>query len=555
MTQFEAHLEIGEDGDCMARILSLPGCFVRARSESAAFQDLPDTIRWYDSWLRQHWEAGLELQEPVTIRAAATAHVSGPFHPGGEAALFDPELEPITDVEISRFLQLAAYNRAELLALIRPLSPSVRQWQSSAEAMSIDRILRHIGRAELWYVSRLGDAVVTVAETGTVRQFLDRARETAVTHFQSLDDTQKQARFTPQHDTDNPQEPWTAWKALRRLLEHEREHIQHIHEVLAKWRGRLLADLAKERANLLWQLNGLEEETMSNLPVSDGWTVKDILAHIGAWDAFHAERTALVMHGRLHEIEPVGGKEGMDARNLNLLQLFRDVPFLSALGICLKERSSYQATLSRLTDAELHREIRLPWGWRTRLRVWAGWRARHDAVHAAELRQWRQTVPKEAKRTGSKSALAAIYNASRREVVTMAELLDEEERVTRPVCGVWTLKDLTGHLLDWELVGLAGLRQIVAGHLPEFEAPIPDFDAFNNANAAARQDQSWDDVWDEFLAVRAEMMSLMGQLSGPEMERTFATPWGTTIWLYRWLLIWPGHEREHAHELREVLGV
>ena len=33
--------------------------------------------------------------------------------------------------------------------------------------------------------------------------------------------------------TDHPSEPWTARKALRHLLEHEREHTAHIVEVLA----------------------------------------------------------------------------------------------------------------------------------------------------------------------------------------------------------------------------------------------------------------------------------------------------------------------------------
>lgn len=49
--QFEAYLEIGETGACMARILTLPGCFVRAKSDVDALAQLPDTIRWYEVWL------------------------------------------------------------------------------------------------------------------------------------------------------------------------------------------------------------------------------------------------------------------------------------------------------------------------------------------------------------------------------------------------------------------------------------------------------------------------------------------------------------------------
>lgn len=37
----------------------------------------------------------------------------------------------------------------------------------------------------------------------------------------------------PQCWTQHPDEPWTARKALRRLLEHGREHIRHIEAILA----------------------------------------------------------------------------------------------------------------------------------------------------------------------------------------------------------------------------------------------------------------------------------------------------------------------------------
>jgi hypothetical protein len=50
----------------------------------------------------------------------------------------------------------------------------------------------------------------------------------------------------------------------------------------------LLARLAVERAGLWLELNGLAAETLTAQNVFAGWTPKDILAHIAAWDEVHA---------------------------------------------------------------------------------------------------------------------------------------------------------------------------------------------------------------------------------------------------------------------------
>ncbi len=50
-------------------------------------------------------------------------------------------------------------------------------------------------------------------------------------------------------------------------------------------RGQLLVRLTAERTGLLEQLLGLDERTLTEEPVLDGWTVKDLLAHIRRFGA------------------------------------------------------------------------------------------------------------------------------------------------------------------------------------------------------------------------------------------------------------------------------
>lgn len=558
-SEYNVYLESDDRGRWMAHVLDLPGCFVRADSREAALAILPAAIGDYYDWLLRHGETVELPAEPITLSAVETIERTGPFDPGDKAALFAPERRPLSREEMERSLQLAGYNRADLLALARPLPDDIREWRTHPDAMSINRALRHIGNAEQWYVSRLVEPETLPSqwaddEDMALFDFLDMTRRTAATRLRQLGDEELDRVVVPQHYADQPGEPWTARKALRRLLEHEREHTGHIREILAAWRRHLLARLAAERATFLRATMSLKEETLTTSPVVEQWTAKDLLAHVGIWDAFQADRMSLVLDGRLDEIQKVGGEAGMAARNAELYERYRDVTLEQALAIALKERSGFLAMLARVADVDLHRELEFPWGWRTRMAVWAELRYHHDVEHATHLAQWRERLPQEARRqVGPNYLLRAYLKAARKEFIAAAALVPAAERDSRPVCGVWTLKDLVGHLTDWEKVGVDGLQQLVAGVTPEFDEPIPDFDSFNARNAAVRRDQTWEQVWDDFEATRQTLLDLFDQLTGDHLQRTFIARWGWSLNGYVWMLVWAGHDREHAIDLRGAL--
>lgn len=321
-------------------------------------------------------------------------------------------------------------------------------------------------------------------------------------------------------------------------------------------RRQLLAHLAGERASLLRQLRGIDEETLTTRPVRESWTVRDILVHLGSWDAFHTERMSLVMNGRINAINELGEQDAVDARNADILTFSRNLTLEQALAVCLKERGGFLAELSRIPDEMLHEEIEMPWGWRTQMFQWATRRYQHDAQHAADLKTWRNQLDQEQTRQiGPIFLLRTILKATRKEFLALADCVTEAERTTRPVCGVWTLKDLAGHLTDWEKVGVDGLRQLVAGQTPEFDELIADFDTWNNAHAAARRDQPWDAVWSEFEATREELLALVDQMGEGEWERPFTAPWDSPINGYFWVNVWAGHDHEHAADVRQSLDL
>ncbi|MEJ2748865.1 MAG: DinB family protein [Anaerolineae bacterium] len=226
-----------------------------------------------------------------------------------------------------------------------------------------------------------------------------------------------------------------------------------------------------------------------------------------------------------------------------------------ALAICLKERGGFLAALERIPDDLLHETLVMPWGWQTSMHQWVERRYKHDGEHAGELKTWREQLPQsERRQIGPIFLLRAVLKAARKEFLALANLIPKAEWTTRPVCGIWTLKDLIGHLADWEKVGIDGLRQLVAGQTPEFDELITNFDTWNNAHAAARNDQPWAEVWADFEETRETLLALVDQMGERDWERPFTAPWDSSINGYFWVNVWAGHDHEHATDVRNALG-
>lgn len=558
MSEYDVFLEVDASGRCMAHVPAFPGCVVRESSREAALLALPNAVESYLGWLQRHGEQVDHVSRPISFRVAGLNADTGPFDPGDQAALFPWETGALTLEEMARTSQLAAYNRADLLALVRPLSRSVRKWKPGPDEMSIDQVLRHIGNSEQWYVSRLVPPDTLPAqwsddEALPTLTFLKMTRETVERRLRQLSDEELGQVFTPTHFTEKEGEPWTARKVMRRWLEHEREHTAHIAHIVRRWRLHLLARLTADRAAFFWQMRGLDHDTLCHTPVSDIWTAKDLLVHVGLWDALHTERIALILDGRVAAIKPVH-RAGMDERNAEQHLRYRNIPLEQALALCLKERSGYMAMLARVPDERLHRQIRMPWGSRTRMRIWAKWRHVHDAAHTRDLQLWRRSLrTDERSAVGPKSVLRAILRAARKEILSLVALVPERDRDKKPLTGVWTLKDVLGHLTDWEQVGVVGLRQFLAGQPITFEPLVGDIQRFNEVSAAARRDQPWNVVWSAFETTRKELSQLVERVSQDQLAASISVPWGSDITIYQWVLIWPEHDREHAADLRQAL--
>jgi hypothetical protein len=150
---------------------------------------------------------------------------------------------------------------------------------------------------------------------------------------------------------------------------------------------------------------------------------------------------------------------------------------------------------------------------------------------------------------GPKTVLLAALAAAREDLLAAARLVPSGVRASQPVCGDWTLKDLLGHIADWEGVGVEGLRDMVTGQAPQVEH-IDDIEAWNQARFLARCDRQWDSVSDNLHTTRQALLEILRGMEQAALEPSYPFPWGPRGTPYEWIVVFVRHDRDHAQDLR-----
>ena len=313
---------------------------------------------------------------------------------------------------------------------------------------------------------------------------------------------------------------------------------------LAARRRVLLARLAIERAGLLAQLLGLGVDALAKVPAVGNWTVKDVLAHIAAWDRWQHRAMRALAEGRGPDLS---ASEDYHAANDDFVARWSDRSLAEVVDELQAARADWVAWLAELPEDEFFQrrsyagedwsfyggQIEIMW--------------EHDAQHAGEIAAWSVAGSWDGK-TGPKSVLLAVLEATRLELLACAAPVPVSERDTCPVCGVWTLKDVLGHIADWEQFGVCGLRDMAAGKAPQVEF-IDDIDAWNQVHASLRRDQPWEEVWADLHTVRNALLETLNDTSEAVLEGSYLFPWGAQGTAYQWLTVFAGHDQEHAKDL------
>jgi uncharacterized damage-inducible protein DinB len=132
--------------------------------------------------------------------------------------------------------------------------------------------------------------------------------------------------------------------------------------------------------------------------------------------------------------------------------------------------------------------------------------------------------------------------------------LGEEEMTQVQVEGVWTIKDVLGHITSWEETCLEPLRCYADGGPFEVEV-IEDYLAWNDEQAARKRDVPLDVVLDELSTVRQALVDTARGLSAGHWQQRVIFPWGGAGTMAEALDGLCVHELEHVHAIQRWRGI
>lgn len=223
-------LENNIEGRSLAWALDFPGCFAYGQDESEACIQLPRALLIFEQWINNHttqpWFALNDFDLRVVEKYDAF-NIDPSFNlvPPGKGyevnAWFLDDWRPLSAEEIERGSKIFRWQRDELLAGLTTLDSELLTKAHPEERWDIIGIAKHIANAELWYLQRMDLTPIT-------------HKDLSANHDIRLEQTAKLINkvfpcFVNQTQVKGIDgEFWSYRKILRRILWHQRNHIDHI---------------------------------------------------------------------------------------------------------------------------------------------------------------------------------------------------------------------------------------------------------------------------------------------------------------------------------------
>jgi uncharacterized protein (TIGR03083 family) len=156
-------------------------------------------------------------------------------------------------------------------------------------------------------------------------------------------------------------------------------------------RERILRILDAQAEKTARVIAGLDEAAL-NLPArDDGWTAKEILAHMASG---HEGMLALAQ-GRISR-EQASGAFDIDKHNEAQRQRTRDLPLTDVLLLLDQARQRVRAYIEQMDEADLNKIVCTPWMGDHPKGQFLIYPALHEGGHRAELEKWRATLVEKA---------------------------------------------------------------------------------------------------------------------------------------------------------------
>jgi ActR/RegA family two-component response regulator len=110
----------------------------------------------------------------------------------------------------------------------------------------------------------------------------------------------------------------------------------------------------------------------------------------------------------------------------------------------------------------------------------------------------------------------------------------------------WCLKDILGHLADWDIYNASMIQSFSRVGQGDWEITKTGFDAWNQAHAEIRRNHTWGHVLSDFCCAYQNIYNISTSLPLNALyQRNFQAPAGWREYPYGWLTMTSRHYREH----------
>lgn len=245
----DIHLALARSGRLMAHVLDPPGlgrCYADRPSLDA---DLPDAVEAHLRWIDATGERAA-TPSSAEISVVEEVDVRGDFESGDDVGTFVTDLEFVSPSDVEGYLTIGRHAHEELFRRAADIPSELLHRVPAARRRSLSTNLTHVARAEMWYLTRIIDDprlsgmpdALTLAdqEIDATIAGVDQVRiawEAFQRHVRSLPDHVRADVMTPTWFCTIRDERWTVRKALRRCLEHCREHTWVMERILREVAG------------------------------------------------------------------------------------------------------------------------------------------------------------------------------------------------------------------------------------------------------------------------------------------------------------------------------
>ncbi len=225
LEQLRIGLERNVEGRSLAWALDFPGAFAYGKDDADALVNIPTAVEDYKAWIERHCQDSWLKTTPFKMQVVESFENNRNSQGFTICAFFENDRNPLKAIEIDQALQIHAWQRQDLLAGVATLSPEVMTCMLPGQRWNINGILNHIARMETWYLSNMR-LPLPKADSPIHNPFklLEQSSELVQKYLPTLEGNDEVI--------DQEGELWSARKVVRRLLWHQKDHINHIRQIV-----------------------------------------------------------------------------------------------------------------------------------------------------------------------------------------------------------------------------------------------------------------------------------------------------------------------------------